>query len=187
MDCAGKKELRDKLPEYGALAGLVVGGLLWKNKSFPNWNVVEAFAGTATLGYLGGFLAVPLVKKCSAAELEGERGAGIEGVVGIDDVSSITDEYAGYGSQRVATHGGSYGPLGLPPSSPDQMRVIHAACGPFPGKIHPWERGGPKEVLLSDWVDCSHRALAAESAKGAKLPPWAIGAGVALLAVAVLK
>lgn len=57
MDCAAKKDLRDKLPQYGALGGLVVAGYLWKSKSFPNWNIVEALAGTATLGYLGGFLA----------------------------------------------------------------------------------------------------------------------------------
>ena len=73
MNCDQRKELRDKMPRYGAYAGAALATYLLSSKKFPHWNPVSKFAESMTVGYLGGFLLAPIVaRKCDLGELTEE-------------------------------------------------------------------------------------------------------------------
>ncbi len=149
MNCETRKELRDKMPRYGAYAGAVFAASLLASKKFPGWHPVSKLAESMTVGYLGGFLLAPiLVRKCGLEELT-------------EEVALIAPPVGEYGSYATAKDAAAY-----------VLRKDEAACGPkpwTPNRDQPGRWGGKEDYTRWRlWRQWANRRAQEENRKAAK-------------------
>lgn len=153
MNCDERKELRDKMPRYGAYAGAVFAASLLASKKFPGWHPVSKLAESMTVGYLGGFLLAPiLVRKCGLEELT-------------EEVALIAPPVGEYGSYATAED-----------AAASVLRKDEAACGPkpwTPNRDQPGRWGGKEDYTRWRlWRQCANRRAQEENRKASKGGFW---------------
>jgi hypothetical protein len=89
MICGTQIETRERLSNYGAVAGAALAVYLLAARKYPGWNPISKFAESMTVGYLSGYLLAPLLHKDCIPEPEP--------MVGVDDMTAL-NSYAGYGA-----------------------------------------------------------------------------------------
>lgn len=153
MNCDQRKELRDKMPRYGAYAGAALATYLLSSKKFPHWNPVSKFAESMTVGYLGGFLLAPiLVRKCDVGELT-------------EEVALLAPPVGEYGSYATAKDAAAY-----------ELRKDEWACGPkpwTPNRDQPGLWGGKEDYKRWRlWKQCADRRAQEERERMSKGGFW---------------